>query len=68
MDFFISYTGVDKTWAEWIAWELEKETFECVLQAWDFVAGEDFIQKMQGPRQLGRQRADAARVRPRSHA
>jgi hypothetical protein len=47
MDFFISYTGVDKSWAEWIAWELEKETFECVLQAWDFVAGEDFMQEMQ---------------------
>jgi hypothetical protein len=47
MDFFISYTGVDKSWAEWMAWELEKETFECVLQAWDFVAGGNFIQRMQ---------------------
>jgi len=47
MDFFISYTGVDRTWAEWVAWELEKATYECVLQAWDFVAGEDFMQEMQ---------------------
>jgi len=22
-DFFISYTGADRTWAEWIAWVLE---------------------------------------------
>ncbi|MGH7505627.1 MAG: toll/interleukin-1 receptor domain-containing protein, partial [Longimicrobiales bacterium] len=33
MDFFISYTGADVAWAEWIAWELEKEGFDCVLQA-----------------------------------
>ena len=22
-DFFVSYTGVDEQWAEWIAWNLE---------------------------------------------
>jgi len=22
-DFFISYTGVDHAWAEWIAWQLQ---------------------------------------------
>jgi hypothetical protein len=47
MDFFISYTGKDVEWAEWIAWELEKEGYDCVLQAWDFSPGEDFIHQMQ---------------------
>jgi hypothetical protein len=23
-DFFISYNSADKTWAEWIAWQLEE--------------------------------------------
>jgi hypothetical protein len=23
-DFFISYTGADRRWAEWIAWQLEE--------------------------------------------
>ncbi len=23
LDFFVSYTGVDRPWAEWIAWTLE---------------------------------------------
>ena len=45
-DFFISYTKKDKEWAQWIAWELEKERFFCVLQARDFVPGGDFIQQM----------------------
>jgi hypothetical protein len=36
-DFFISYNGQDRKWAEWIAWELEEEGFSVVIQAWDFV-------------------------------
>ena len=24
-DFFISYNSADRPWAEWIAWQLEKE-------------------------------------------
>jgi hypothetical protein len=23
-DFFVSYNGKDRAWAEWIAWELEE--------------------------------------------
>jgi phage replication-related protein YjqB (UPF0714/DUF867 family) len=37
-DFFISYTGKDQKWAEWIAWHLEEAGYSTVLQAWDFHA------------------------------
>lgn len=46
MDFFISYTKADNVWAQWIAWELEKEGYDCVIQAWDFRPGGDFMQQM----------------------
>jgi hypothetical protein len=38
-DFFISYTGSDRTWAEWVAWQLEEAGYTTILQAWDFEAG-----------------------------
>lgn len=46
-DFFISYNGADKAWAEWIAWQLEVEQYSTILQAWDFRPGGDFILEMQ---------------------
>jgi tetratricopeptide (TPR) repeat protein len=43
-DFFISYNKADKAWAEWIAWQLEeKGQYQVILQAWDFLAGENFV-------------------------
>jgi TIR domain len=45
-DFFISYTGADQAWAEWIAETLEQAGHRTVLQAWDFRPGENFIQRM----------------------
>jgi tetratricopeptide (TPR) repeat protein len=45
-DFFISYTGADREWAEWIAWQLESIGYTTVLQAWDFHAGGNFILEM----------------------
>lgn len=38
-DFFVSYTGKDKTWAEWIAWQLEAAGHTTIIQAWDFKSG-----------------------------
>jgi hypothetical protein len=35
-DFFVSYNGADRQWAEWIAWQLEEAGFTTVLQDWDF--------------------------------
>ena len=45
-DFFVSYTSVDRAWAEWIAWQLEAEGYQVVVQAWDFRPGGDFVQQM----------------------
>jgi len=46
-DFFISYNGADKVWAEWIAWQLEEAGFSTILQAWDFRPGANFVLQMQ---------------------
>lgn len=46
-DFFVSYTGVDKAWAEWIAFILEEEGFSTIIQAWDFRPGSNFVLAMQ---------------------
>jgi TIR domain len=46
-DFFISYTQVDRPWAEWIAWQLEEAGYTTVLQAWDFRPGSNFVLEMQ---------------------
>jgi hypothetical protein len=45
--FFISYTGADVQWAEWIAWVLEDAGHSVILQKWDFRPGGNFIVQMQ---------------------
>lgn len=45
-DFFISYTRTDLSWAEWIAWQLEKGGYSAIIQAWDFRPGSNFILEM----------------------
>ena len=47
IDFFISYNSADRTWAEWIAWQLEEAGYTTVLQAWDFRPGSNFVLDMQ---------------------
>jgi tetratricopeptide (TPR) repeat protein len=46
-DFFISYNQADRAWAEWIAWQLEANGCTCVIQAWDFQPGTNFVLEMQ---------------------
>ena len=46
-DFFISYNGKDRDWAEWIAWTLEEEGYTVTIQAWDFRPGSNFVLEMQ---------------------
>jgi tetratricopeptide (TPR) repeat protein len=46
-DFFVSYTGADRAWAEWIAWQLEAEGYTVVVQAWDFIPGRSWTHEMQ---------------------
>jgi TIR domain len=45
-DFFISYTGADQAWAEWIAWQLEEARYTTLLQAWDMPPGTVFAHVM----------------------
>ncbi|CAO5184692.1 hypothetical protein FAIPA1_590014 [Frankia sp. AiPs1] len=46
-DFFVSYTAVDREWAEWISWQLEDADYRVLVQAWDFVAGSNWQIRMQ---------------------
>jgi tetratricopeptide (TPR) repeat protein len=46
-DFFISYTQVDRQWAEWIGWQLEAIGYTTRIQAWDFRPGANFVLEMQ---------------------
>ena len=43
---FVSYTRADKTWAEWIAWTLDKAGFDVRFQEWDFRPGQNFVVAM----------------------
>ena len=45
-DFFISYTHADEQWAKWIAAVLEANGYHCIIQAWDFEPGGNFVQNM----------------------
>jgi tetratricopeptide (TPR) repeat protein len=45
-DFFVSYTGADTAWAEWIAWQLREAGYEVTIQAWHFRPGMNFIVRM----------------------
>src|SRR6266702_3134887 len=45
-DFFISYTGKDSQWAQWIAFELEAASYTTVIQAWDIRPGSNFVAEM----------------------
>jgi hypothetical protein len=43
VDFFTSYTGADRAWAEWIAGQLEAHGYSSRIQAWDFGQGGNFV-------------------------
>lgn len=45
-NFFISYTGKDKAWAEWLAWVIEEAGYTTCVQAWDFAPGCDWVHEM----------------------
>lgn len=46
-DFFVSYNKADRSWAEWIAWQLEEADYTTLLQEWDFRPGCNFVLEMQ---------------------
>lgn len=45
-DFFVSYTGRDEQKATWIAEILEKNGYTVTIQAWDFMPGNNFVEKI----------------------
>jgi hypothetical protein len=46
-DFFVSYTGDDQSWAEWISWQLEAAGYRVMIEAWDLVPGTNWVERMQ---------------------
>ena len=42
----MSYTQADRAWAQWIAWLLEEDGYRVLVQAWDMVAGSNWISRM----------------------
>ena len=46
IDFFVSYTGKDQAWAEWIAWQIEAAGYQTTIQSWDIAAGNNFVLAM----------------------
>ena len=44
--FFISYTGKDSLWAQWIAMQLEEAGYRTIIQAWDIRPGSNFVGEM----------------------
>ena len=46
-DFFVSYNSADRSWAEWIAYQLEAAGYTTTIQAWDFRPGSNFVLDMQ---------------------
>lgn len=45
-DFFVTYSHPDESHATWIAAQLEAARYRCVIQAWDFGAGRNFVSEM----------------------
>ncbi|MFD4138435.1 FxSxx-COOH system tetratricopeptide repeat protein [Streptomyces sp. NPDC058572] len=43
---FISHAGLDRQWAEWIAWRLEEAGHRVELDVWHWRAGDNFVRKM----------------------
>jgi hypothetical protein len=45
-DFFISYAGSDRPWAQWVAWQLEQAGYSVELDVWDWAAGDNTVLRM----------------------
>jgi hypothetical protein len=45
-DFFVSHSGHDRAWAEWVAWHLIDAGYTVELDCWDWAAGDNFVTKM----------------------
>ncbi|WP_343885766.1 FxSxx-COOH system tetratricopeptide repeat protein [Actinoallomurus spadix] len=43
LDFYISYAGPDRLWAEWIGWHLKQAGYTVELDVWDWLPGDNII-------------------------
>ncbi|WP_344458287.1 FxSxx-COOH system tetratricopeptide repeat protein, partial [Actinocorallia aurantiaca] len=43
LDFYISYAGPDRLWAEWIGWHLKQVGYTVELDVWDWLPGDNII-------------------------
>ncbi|MER5517252.1 FxSxx-COOH system tetratricopeptide repeat protein [Streptomyces sp. NPDC002763] len=43
---FVSYAGVDRTWAEWAAWQLEDADYDVELDCWDWRVGDNSVARI----------------------
>ena len=46
VDFFVSHAGVDRVWAEWVAWQLDQAGYSVELDVWDWAPGRNFVTAM----------------------
>lgn len=46
-DFFIIYARADRTWARWVAWELEDAKYSVILPPWYLHSESDFDMEME---------------------
>ncbi len=44
--FFISYAGLDRPWAEWVGWHLERADHQVILDVWDWSTGDNLVERM----------------------
>lgn len=47
MDFFVSHASEDRSWAEWLAVELERAGYSTVTQSFDIRPGSNFVSVIQ---------------------
>ncbi|MEV4242628.1 FxSxx-COOH system tetratricopeptide repeat protein [Streptosporangium canum] len=45
-DFFVSHADADAQWAEWIAAELKGAGYGVIVKAWDFLPGENLLDRL----------------------
>jgi tetratricopeptide (TPR) repeat protein len=46
VDFFVSYAGPDRPWAEWVAWHLIEAGCSVELDVWDWAVGDNAVVRM----------------------
>jgi hypothetical protein len=43
LDFYVSYAGPDRLWAEWVGWQLQDAGYTFELDLWHRLPGDNII-------------------------